>query len=235
MLEYRDLIELGLSRDVHALTSRAVAAAEALGFGLCSGLMIQGRYGSPSAIGRSFGNPPPAFLERSKSLDDGLRDPLLTRLLRTPGHHQYDQNLYVEAGAVDLWDCQAAFGYRCGLSWSMHQQGHAEAFLFGVDTPDALPTNPARLLELRASLQMIGVHARAAMSRIAEVPEAAELDRAEREALQVVGAKIYAQRRVAFEVSELTDPNLVSGARKLGAPNAVEAVVRAIQGGQVTP
>lgn len=233
MLDYRNLVDLGLAPDIATLTARTVASAEALGFGLCSGVLIRGRFGSAAATIQSFGNPPAAFLESSKSLDDGLRDPLLARLLAKPGHASYGQALYVQAGVVDLWDCQAEHGYRNGLSCSAHHPNVGEAFLFGVDSPDALPTNPGSLLELQAGLQMIAIHAESALRRLVSTSAQVEFDPNERAAVQTVGATIYSQRGNQFLIERLGAPQFASAAKKLRARGATDVVLRAIDGGLI--
>lgn len=233
MLDYRRLIELGLSPDIETLSARAVAVAQLLGFGLCSGVLIRGRFGAASASIQSFGNPPEAFLESSRSLDDGLRDPLLARLLSRPGHASYGQALYVEAGVADLWDCQAAYGYRNGLSVSAHHPSLGEAFLFGIDSPDALPEKPAKLLELQAPLQMIAAHAESALRRLVLTSTQVELEPAECAVVQTVGANMYTQRGSLFLVERISSPAFASAARKLGGRSVTDVVLRAIDGGLI--
>lgn len=233
MLDYRQLIDLGLSPDIDTLTARTVAAAEAMGFGLCSGVLISGRFGSPSCAMKAFGNTPEAFVEASKSLDDGLRDPLLARLLAGPGHVAYDQAFYVAAGTADLWDCQAPFGYRAGLSCSTHHPNVAEAFLFGLDSPAALPTQASSRLALQATLQVLTLHAGSALKRLVGRPPNVELERGERVAVQTLGATIYTQRGKHFLIERLQDPALQSAAKKLRATSATDVVLRAIDGGLI--
>jgi hypothetical protein len=233
MIDYRQLVELGLSPDVETLTERSVRAAEAMGFGLCSGLLIRGRLGSQNAAMKAFGNTPAGFLEHSKSLDEGLRDPVLTSLLAKPGHVTYNEALYFEAGVSDLWDCQAQFGYRSGLSCSSHHPNVAEVFFFGVDGPDGLPTSTTRLLELQATLQMITLHAGSALNRIVGMPAPKELAPSERKALQVAGATMYTQRGSFVVIERVQDPVLRQAVQKLGARNVTEAVLRAIDGGLI--
>ena len=234
MLDYRDLVDMGLSPDLPTLTRRVVALAESMGFGLASGVLIRGRFGSDRALIRSFGNPPEAFIESSKSLDEGMRDPLLAQLLAKPGHVSYDQALYAEAGAADLWDCQAPFGYRCGLSVSIHHPSHGEAFLFGVDGAADLPTNTGRKLQLQAALQMIAMHASEVMQRLVGLDSPSpqvELNAGERRALQTAGAAVYARRGSLVDVSTLGGPHLASAVRKLGARSVPDAVLRAVDAG----
>lgn len=233
-MDYQQLIDVGLSPDRETLTHRLVVLAESMGFGLASGVLIRGRFGSPNALIESFGNTPAAFSEASRSLEKALRDPLLTRHLQRPGHMTYGQALYVEAGATDLWDIQSAFGYRHGVSVSFHAPARAEAFVFGFDRPDALPEGP-ELLHMQATLQMIAMHAQEAMGRLVlTAPQEApvELTRQERAALQRV-ATVYTKRGGLVSVSQCASPDLQGAIRKLQAPNLPRAVVRAIDGGLI--
>jgi len=232
-VDYQQLIDVGLSPDRETLTRRLVVLAESMGFGLASGVMIRGRFGSPNALVESFGNTPTAFCETTRSVGKMLRDPLLTRHLERPGHMTYGQALYVEAGAMDLWDIQSAFGYRHGLSVSFHAPAHAEAFVFGFDRPDALPEG-AKLLRMQASLQMIAMHAHEAMGRLvfaAPQKAPAELTRNQQAALQRV-ATVYAKRGGFVSVTQ-PGRELQIAVRKLQTSSLPRAVLRAIEAGQI--
>lgn len=235
MLSYALLLDLGLSPDVPTLVRRTVALAEQMGFGLASGVLVRGRMGTPSASVHAFGNPPEGYADSMYSVGDGQRDPLLAQLLQRPGHAAYDQALYVKTGAADLWDCQAAFGFRAGLAVSLHQPAHGEAFLLGVDGVDALPAGAQRL-RAQAALQMLAMHAQAAASRIlaerAGAP-APDLGQAERAALKAAGATLLARRGQLVSVSKVADPALRSAVQKLGARSMTDAVLRCVDGGLI--
>ncbi len=77
----------------------------------------------------------------------------------------YDQSLYVGAGAGDLWEMQAPFGYKAGLAVSVHMPGYRR-FLLGVDRDKALPRDSARLNRMLADLQLLAIHAQDAAARL---------------------------------------------------------------------
>lgn len=240
MIDHQLLIDIGLSPDRETLTTRLIGAAEAMGFGLMSGLFVRGRLGSPNALVKSVGNPPQAFSDATRSLELGLRDPVATRLLARPGYMTYGQDLYVQAGATDLWDLQSSFGYRHGLVTSMHSPSHAEVFYFGVDRPDALPTNPGELLHLQSLLHVVAMHTQVALLNqvasdqpVMSPIEAAELTKQEVDALQRVTATVYASRGPFVAISDITSPDLRMAEHKLHAQSLPEAVLRAIQKGIV--
>ena len=235
VVDYQQLIDVGLSPDRLTLTRRLVALAESMDFGLTAGVLIRGRFGSPNALVESFGNPPAGFSEASRSLEKGLRDPLLTRHLERPGHMTYGQELYVAAGATDLWDVQSAFGYRHGLSVSIHAPSHAEAFVYGFDRPDALPEG-SELLRLQSIVQLVAMHARAAMERLLQpAPQAVdgELTATEVDVLQRATATVYARRGGLVRMSQMRSPELQVAMRKLQAQDLPTAVLRAVDGGLV--
>jgi hypothetical protein len=203
MLDPQLLASVGEAHDLDTLTIRVVKAAHELGFALVSGVLIQGRLGSPTAMVQSFGNPPEAYLESSKSLDEGLRDPVLGQLLSRPGFANYDQVTYVRSGVADLWDIQAAYGYKCGVAVSHHAPSHGEAFLLGVDGPDRFPTEGAGALRIRAALQLLALQAQQAMDRIARpavTPRAAAAGWA---AQRREGVLSYASRGGFVKIEEL--------------------------------
>lgn len=237
MLNYHALLELGMSPDVRTLTSRVVSMAEKLGFGLASGVLIRGRPGSPAAAMHAFGNPPDGYLETMNSAGEGLRDPLLGLLLARPGHATYDQKLYVDAGASDLWDAQAPYGFRSGIAVSLHEQSHAEAFLLGLDGLDRVPDGSQRLM-LQANLQILAMHAQSALVRLVAEKTGQplpDLTKIERAAIKTAGAKVLVRRGHLTSISELGGPALHSAARKLGIRKAPDLVLVGVQSGLLHP
>lgn len=238
MLSYQQILDIGLAPDAETLQARLVSATHALGFGLCGGTFIRGRLSSGNATVRALGNPPDGFLEASRSLDAGLRDPLLTAMLAKPGMFTYDQALYTESGAADLWDNQAAFGFRSGMAVALHETSHLELFSFGVDGPDSLPTQAASRLALEAQLRMVAMHAHEAAKRLWTARVAVDLNAVnaeETEALKwasdgmcvwVRGDKLVHSRPGLASAQR-------SAARKLGTFGP-GAVLRAIEGGLIS-
>lgn len=203
MLDPQLLASIGEASDFDGLTLRVVKAAEELGFGLVSGVLIQGRLGAPSAVVRSFGNPPEAYQQASASLEDGLRDPVLTQLLAGPGFTAYDQATYVKAGVADLWDLQAAYGYKRGIGVAHHAPGHGEAFLLGVDGPDRLPTDPVSAMRLRGALRLIALQAQQCVERITRADSGAVATPPTWASAIREGALSYASRGGLVKIEEL--------------------------------
>ncbi len=113
----------------------------------------------------AIGNTPKGFITMSRDVENSLRDPVLKRLKRLSVPFVYDQKMYVDEGAADLWEQQAPFGYRTGVSVALHLPG-GRHFLLGFDRSRRLPTDDSRLTRLLADLQLLAVYAMDAALRL---------------------------------------------------------------------
>lgn len=166
----RDFLDVSTAADADTLQARLIAFAAKLDFGLVSAVLIRGQLDSPNAWGRSVSNTPPAFAAASKDRDNAKRDPVMARVMEGGLPLAYDQQLYVGAGAGDMWEMQAPFGYRNGLATASHTRSRDEHFVLGIDRPDALPKDEAKLLRLKADMRLLAVHAGIAAQRIFAPP-----------------------------------------------------------------
>lgn len=162
----RDFLDVSEAGDVESLRARLVEFAARLDFGLVSAVLMRGELNSPTVTGQSVGNTPEAFIAASRSLDNARRDPVMSRLRRGGLPLAYDQRLYVEDDAVDMWDLQAQFGYRCGIAVSCHSPSSNEHFFIGVDRPQALPSNEEKLHRLRSDVRLLAAYAQVAATRL---------------------------------------------------------------------
>lgn len=98
-------------------------------------------------------NTPDAFLEQAKDPDVAMVDPVYRHIISSPRPVIYDQATYVAAGAADLWDAQAQFGYKAGIALAMNANGGR--LCFGFDRDFNPPKDPDRLAYLVAQVSMI--------------------------------------------------------------------------------
>lgn len=221
------------SRSLEAFEAELVRFAADMEFPLISGAMVFDR---PETATRSlflpFGNIPEDFIEIAKDPEDGLRSPVNALLKRSSLPFVYDQQLFAAAGAGDIWEKHAPFGYKNGIAVALHMPG-AKHFLLGVDRPDPLPTDQ-RLARLMADLQLLAVHAQAcAESLLKPVQDAqpVELSPRERDILRWTrdgkSASVVAQ---LLHVSPHTvDYHLRNVFRKLDAAGKHQAVIKAMK------
>jgi hypothetical protein len=240
MLAYQDLLDIGLSPDAETLQERLVAAAGKLGFGLAGGTLIRGRLASGRALVHGFGNPPDGFEATMRSIDLGLRDPLLTAMLSKEGCYTYDSAFYAKAGAGDLYEILDSFGYRNGMAISIHEHSHMEMFSFGVDGPDALPSSQSARLELEGALRVLALYAQEAAKQLFTPP--ATLDPGQTAKPELETLRWAADAKVVWkrgDVTVISNPGRSdrrgSAARKIGAATGPQAILRAIKGGLIDP
>jgi DNA-binding CsgD family transcriptional regulator len=164
MISHQDYLDVASSRDVATFKSRLVTFAERLDFPLVNATLVVERPGGPPSI-VGLRNTPESFATQPTSADTVKRDPVIRRLKRMRTPFIYDQALYVNKDAGDLWEDQAPHGYRTGISMALHMDG-GRHFLMGVDRPDPLPKGGDRLIRLMADLQLLAVFAQETAVRL---------------------------------------------------------------------
>jgi DNA-binding CsgD family transcriptional regulator len=158
--------QVSQAEDLAAFEARLVACAGELEFQYVNAVLVIDPPGPHEhATFISIGNTPQAYLEASRDPAASRRDPVLRRLKSMSVPFLYDQRLYTAAGAGDLWETQAAFGYKSGVAVALHLPEHRH-FLLGVDRDIELPHSDAELSRLMADLQLLAVHAQHAAQRL---------------------------------------------------------------------
>jgi len=157
---------------MQTLESRLVRFANDLGFGIISGALIV-EHGAGKVSTFPYGNIPEAYQSTSANDDRGKRDPVMRRLKRLSAPFVYDQSMYVDEDAGDLWEVQALFGYKTGIAMALHLPG-GKHFLMGVDREQPLPGDETLVTRMMADLQLLAVHAQETATRLL-VPQAVEM------------------------------------------------------------
>ena len=165
--DYQDVADAG---DIPTLETRLVRFAHELEFGIISGALVV-EQGPGRAETFAFGNVPEAYKSTSASTVVGQRDPVMRRLKRLSAPFIYNQSMYVNEQAADLWDVQALFGYKTGIAMVLHLPG-GKHFFMGVDRDQPLPGDEVVLTRMMADLQLLAVHAQDTAVRLLalEVP-----------------------------------------------------------------
>lgn len=230
----RDLLEVASSADLPTFEDRLVRFAEHLDFGIVTAALAIDRPNRPAYF-RMIGNTPAAFQSQARDTRNFRRDPVLQTLRQTALPCIYDQKLYASAGAGDLWDAMAPYGYRTGVAMAMHLDS-GRHFLFGVDRIDPLPEDETQLTRLVADLQLLAIFAQETAARIlAPEPEnhfpAAMLSRRELDVLQWVrDGKSNWMIGQLMSISEHTvDHHLRQAMRKLNTSSRHVAALRALE------
>ena len=163
------LLDLSQAADGDSFQRQLIELAAEMEFGLVTGLVVTEMPGAPTQVVR-LGNTPTAFLDSFKDTADSARDPVFQRLKTLSVPVIYDQGLYVRENAGDLWEEQASFGYRTGISVALHLPSHRH-FLLGLDRDKALPKSEVKLMRMLGDLQLLVVHAQETALRLFGKPQ----------------------------------------------------------------
>jgi DNA-binding CsgD family transcriptional regulator len=199
-MQYQRFLDVSEAADAATFQARLLEFAEDLGFGLVGAIV---RLDLPDGSYKSvmLNNAPPAFFEATRNVADSQRDPVLDKLKRVSVPFVYDQSAYVAAGAADLWEEQATFGYKTGIAAALHLPG-GKHFMLGFDRAEALPQKDEELTRMLASLQLMAVHAQSAALRLFDpTPAPSEDPRLTKRELEVLQ---WASRgKTAWETAQI--------------------------------
>ncbi|MCK6431603.1 MAG: autoinducer binding domain-containing protein [Burkholderiaceae bacterium] len=159
-----DLRAIAAARTRGEFESSLTRVAHEMGFPLFGVIVAVDQPGRASALAQ-LSNPPPAFEQAWLDAPASMRDPVLHELRQSALPVIWNEHTYARAGAADLWDLQAPFGYRVGLAVALHLPRHRH-FVLGLDRERNLPTENRRLSRLLADVQLLAVHAQVAAQRL---------------------------------------------------------------------
>jgi DNA-binding CsgD family transcriptional regulator len=225
-------LDISAAQDKESFERLLVAFAGELDFGLITGTLVVERPGRPADC-YHLGNTPAAFSETYASAAVGRRDPVLTRLKRVSTPFVYDQSMYLNESAIDLWDAQAPFGFQTGIAMALHMAG-GKHFLLGVDRAKALPKSDRSITRLMADLQLLAVHAQEAAIRVLLPPEAHDvvvsLTPREREVLKwtIEGKSGWAVAQILSMSQNTVNFHVQNAIKKLGVANKHQAAAKAL-------
>ena len=236
-MRLQDFVEIGQARELSQLQARLATFTDQFDFRWVNAVVVvDDAPGQP--IFRSVGTHPAHFTAQ-KDPKLALADPVVTRLRREGLPFVYDQQYYVDAGAAQLWEHAAPFGYRTGISVAL-RVNQRQQLLLGMDREDRLPCSDGQIARMLADLQMLAVHCAYAAAQVLfpqqEVVVPVDLlTQREREALKwtAAGLKAYAVAD-KLNISERTvGMHLQNAMRKLGCANKHLAAAKATRLGLI--
>lgn len=152
-MKLKAYLDVSASADVQTLERRLVGFADAVGFERITAMTV-----SPNPAGEPrftcIGNIPEAYLNIYSNPDISKRCPVMRSLRTSHCPVAYDQSTYVHAGAADLWEEQAPFGYRSGIAVAIHLPADRH-YVVGFDREAPLPGCDAQRARLMANLLLL--------------------------------------------------------------------------------
>jgi DNA-binding CsgD family transcriptional regulator len=211
--------------------------AQGLGFPFVSAMTVLDRSLTESDF-ISVDNTPAGFHQTFNDLNVGRRDPVMQHCRKGTLPIIWDQQTYVSHGVGELWEAQAAFGYRHGVAMAMHFPD-GRHFMLGVDRPEPLPADEQEINRMVADIQLFAVYAQEAAMRLF-VPKAHQPERPHLTPRELETLRWTMEGKTAWEVGailSITERTAVlhlhNAMRKLGAINKHQAVLKALRLGLI--
>ncbi|HTJ18982.1 MAG TPA: LuxR C-terminal-related transcriptional regulator [Steroidobacteraceae bacterium] len=168
-MNLQDCQEVACARDLRTFEGHLVRFAQALDFNFMTGALVLETPDAPATI-LPFGNFPEDYKSICSSIGWDKRDPVLRRLKKLRVPFVYDQSLYVDESAADIWEVQAEFGFKTGIAMRLYL-GPGKHLIIGVDRDSPLSTDSACLSRTTADVHLYASHAQIAVLRLLGPPE----------------------------------------------------------------
>ncbi|HET7793845.1 MAG TPA: autoinducer binding domain-containing protein, partial [Rhizobacter sp.] len=146
------------------LQAELVRFTQQLGFQTVSAMAVVDHFLGESEF-ITIDNTPAGYRATFQEHNGGKRDPVMQHCKTKSVPIIWDQSTYVKAERGEMWENQARFGYRHGISLALHMP-EGRHFLLGVDRDQPLPKDPAEVTRMVAALQLFAVHAQEASMRL---------------------------------------------------------------------
>lgn len=132
-------------------------------FGLYTACICREQRGRATNVAY-IANVPDGYEDAFKDVPSGLRDPVIHRLKHSSLPFAYGKKTYTDAGAGDLWDVQAPFGFGSGVAVSIAMP-EGVRFILGLDRDTRLPTD-IQTVRVLGELQLIAAYSQRTISRL---------------------------------------------------------------------
>lgn len=221
-----------------ALLSHLVSFANYLGFEFAAAMVVTDHSDVFTEF-QTLTNAPRAFLDDFHNLDKGKLDPVSQHCKRRYSPIIWDDETYSQAGVGELWDYQAAYGYKTGVAAAMHFR-RGRHFMMGFSGSNRLtPQDRTREL-LLAEFQMFASYAQATafdmcLPPVTRSDERSALTAREVDALRwtMDGNTTPRVAAIMSATEQVTAERLKSAMQKLACGTKYEAVLKAIRLGLV--
>jgi DNA-binding CsgD family transcriptional regulator len=221
--------EVSRSRDRAALRSRLEALAAEMDFGIAGAQLV---LDGPNETSYHYvGNRPENFAAATDRSIVKI-DPVMSHLRTSTLPLFYDQDYYVNAGAPELWELAAPFGYRTGIAIALRVT-EQKLFILGLDRDKPIPRDQRSMERLFGDLALLAFHCLESTCAIVDregSPRTIKLSRREVEILRLA--------RDGLTVTQIADRvclsdagvkyHLSNSAVKLQARGRTHTIARAI-------
>lgn len=236
MLSYGVLAELSEAESLESLEKAMTRRAQALGAPYWNAYLVSYSGNRETIAATRVGHPK---LDEMEVCEGHIRrDPIIQKLRKlNPAPFMWDQALFEQAGAMDLFEIQKPYGYSTGMS-SVIRVAQDRIMVVGMDSSEPLALSEGERLEKLAEFHLLTSYASEALVKflmervgMAQEPASARLTPREIEVLKWSHAgKTAWETSQLLGISESTVSKMVSSiCRKMGVPNKVSAIACAVR------
>lgn len=227
-----DLHDLGLAADAASYKKTLLQLTAELGFERMNATLRLGDAAGRKVANAIVDNTPDSIKGITLDPAAALRDPCFLRQMKSPLPFVYDQQFYIDGDAGDMWDVFSPFGYKTGISLSLHLPGNKH-FLLSLDRHDPMSRDGEVVARQLADAHLMAVYANAAADRIFNLerrpaPRAPRLTPREVEALRwcMAGKSSWEIGQILALSENTVNFHVKNAVRKLDAVNRRDAVVK---------
>lgn len=221
-----------------AFLNHLVGFANHLGFEFSAAMIVTDHSDTFTEF-QTLTNAPRAFLDDFHNLDKGKLDPVSQYCKRRSSPTFWDVDTYSSAGVGDLWDYQAAHGYRTGIATAMHFR-RGRHFMIGFSGTNLRNLRDAARREVLDEFRTFSAYAQATAFDLCLPPvtrpdQKSTLTSREIDALRwtMDGKTTPNVAAMMSTTEEATAERLRSAMDKLGCGSKYEAVLQVIRLGLV--
>ena len=220
---------------VEDFRGQLVRYAHQAGFEFVGGMLVIDHDGGRSDF-INVDNMPEAYRNGAGCLASNYRrDPLMQHCKRSSLPIVWDQSTYVRDGAADLWEDQAAYGYRSGMAVTLHLPLGIH-FMMGLDSNRDGQISDPELRARVADLQLYATHACETAQRLFGVHKPEHDPMCALSTREVEALKWTMEGKTAWEVGMLlnvaertANKHLQNAMQKLDALTKHQAALKALR------
>ncbi len=221
-----------------AFLAHLVGFANHLGYEFAAALVVTDHSDTLTEF-QSITNAPQEFLDDFHNLEKGKRDPVSQHCKKRSSPIVWNADTYSAAGVADLWDYQAAYGYKTGIATAMHY-GTGRHYMIGLSGSRAQSSRSIFNQQALEDFRSFAAYSQAAAFDLCLPPITSPDERSALTPREIDSLRLTMDGKIPKSIAalmstteEVAVERLHSAMKKLACGTKYEAVLRAIRLGLI--
>lgn len=233
------IVALRNAADASALCAELIRITNDANFGRVNAMLVT-EVASGKTDFACIGNTPEAFTAAFNDPVLGQRDPVMQHVRGHVTPIVYDQNTYVSAGAGELWETQAPFGYRTGIVVSI-RLANCLRYAVGIDREEVISVCQETRARMTGEVMLMAAYSADAARKLLGsghgIAQPVELTPREREILTwtLLGKSSWVVGELIGLDASTVNFHVRNAMRKFGVSSKHVAAVHAFKLGLICP